>query len=360
MTEELDIPAAAFAVKADYFQRPSKEVVTLIKKFIDRFGTPHLWYGHTHTKPAQGSRVTFLAKYSLPKSHRRRARWAPCPCCSPRHPKYFRQGLIAWFPDEGVIRCVGDQCYKTMDPEGYELAMSQLNAEIASERSTDFLLGRLPLIPQFGRTIEANLPTVRAIDTMRNNLLSLLDKTLAIDIWPEIKTGMLRTTIFRQEVRRGRGGQEEIHSIPDFADYGSVPGYIALKPERSTFGSRLEARKRNLEAIDFGADTQSKIASMTETDKHKIARILSWSHREAVRLISQAEEARRLFSKESIATINGWAKHENCPIQIHLAIDDDVLRVGRDETSHFKLPWPERFWDTLRGLDPLSKTALAA
>src|ERR1035441_8757671 len=119
MADELVIPASAFEVKSDYFERPNTAVVNVILEFIRRFGTPHLWSGHTHTTPTKGSHVTFLGKYSLPKSHHRRAKWAPCPCCSLRHPKYFKQGLIAWFPDEGVIRCVGDKCYRRMDPEGY-------------------------------------------------------------------------------------------------------------------------------------------------------------------------------------------------------------------------------------------------
>ena len=148
MTFRLEIPASAFEVKASYFERPDKATVKLIHEFIKQFGTPHLWWGHTHNPPPKGSRVTFLGKYSLPKTHHRRAKWAPCPCCSPHSPKYFRQGLIAWFPDEGIIRCVGDQCYKKMDPEGYALAMDQLNAEIADQQTAEFLLGRIPNIPE--------------------------------------------------------------------------------------------------------------------------------------------------------------------------------------------------------------------
>ena len=238
--------------------------------------------------------------------------------------------------------------------------MKQLNAEIAAERTADFLLARIPRIPQYVQTIEANLPTVIAIDAMRNGLLSLLDKKLAIDIWPELRTGTLRTTIFRREVRRGRDGHEEIYLIPDFAEYGFVHGYVALKPGRSTFASRLELRKANLAVLEFGSDVQLRIASMTETEKQKLVKILSWSHREAVRLISQAEEARRFFSNVAITTINGWSSQENCQVRIHLAMDDEAFHVGRDETSHFRLPWPPHFWNALTNLEPLSKASLAA
>lgn len=361
MTDELDIPESAFRVKSDYKERPSREIVGLIKEFIDRFGTPHLWWGHTHTKPEGGSRVTFLAKYGLPKNHHRREKWAPCPCCSPRHPKYFRHGLVAWFPDEGVIRCVGDQCYKKMDPAGYDLAMKQLNAEIESERNTEYLLARIPLIPQFLRTIDANMPTVVAIDAMRNRLVGLLDRTLAIDLWPHINSGVLQKLVFLEEIRRGRSGIEEVHVVPQYVDYGSVPGHIALKPGRSTLSSRLDARRKNLSVIDFGSETATRIVAMTEPEKQSVAKILSWAHKEANRLIAEALLVRRFFHQDSLATVNGWAQHENCPVGIHFILTNDGLGVGRfKDDAHSHLSWPANFWNVLTELELLAKASIAA
>src|SRR5690348_13308558 len=121
MSDELVIPASAFGVKAWFTERPDKALVNEIQEYIQKYGTPHLWRGHTHTLPLAGGRVTFLGKYTLPKSHWATTRRAPCPCCTPRRPKYFRCGLIAWFMDENVIRCIGDKCYKKLDPEGYRI-----------------------------------------------------------------------------------------------------------------------------------------------------------------------------------------------------------------------------------------------
>src|ERR1700692_2774877 len=290
MTDRLQIPDEAFRVKADYFERP-RELVPVIKEFIQRTGTPHLWPGHTHAKPAKGCRVTFLAKYSLPKTHRRpRSRWAPCPCCSPYHPKYFKHGLIAWFPDEGVIRCVGDKCYKAMDPEGYALAMEQLNTEIETERKASFLLTRIPRIPEYLRVISENVPALAAIDDMLNRLRKLLIETFDIDLWPEVKTGLLRYVVFRKEVRRSRLGDLEDATVPAFEDYGSIAGSIALKPGTSRFAMRVEQKIDNLATVNFGPDALTRVSTMTETEKQAAVKILTWAHKEAGKICREAAE----------------------------------------------------------------------
>jgi hypothetical protein len=359
MTDALDIPDSAFQIKADYFERPTV-LVPVIKDFIGRFGTPHLWPGHTHTKPPKGSRVTFLAKYSLPKSHRRPERWAPCPCCSPRHPKYYKQGLIAWFSEEGVIRCVGDKCYKTLDPEGYEIAIKQLNTEIEAERRSDFLLTRIPRIAEYASIIEGNLPAVAAIDDMLNRFSYVIDRTFAFDLWPEVSTGLLRYTVTRREVRRAADGEEEVHTFRDFENYGTIDGFKALRPGSWRFAKKLQMRMENLRAIDFGTESPARIATMTEAEKQKAIKILSFAHREASRLLREAEEVRRFFAPVTIATVNGWSAQESAPIRIHLALDHDGLHVARDASQHHTLiRWPEHFWRQLTPLEPLTREKAA-
>jgi hypothetical protein len=360
MATRLDIPDAAFQVKADYFDRPSRAMVAVIREFIERTGTPHLWPGHTHTKPTIGSRVTFLAKYGLPKSHRRRQRWAPCPCCTLNYPKYFRLGLIAWFPEEGVIRCVGHDCYKKMDPEGYELAMNQLNAEIEDQRTAEFLVARIPRIPDHLRVLNSNLPPLEAIDDMCNRLMSLLSKTFAIDLWPEAKTGTLRYVVMRKEIRRSRNGEQEEHTFADFENYGAIRGHIALKPGSSRFAARLRGKMSNLGVIDFGSEVEARIATMTETEKQAAVKILTWGHKESNRICAQAEEARRFFSQETVATINGWAQQEGCSTRIHLMLDGEGLHIARRANeSHSLIRWPKNFWTNIRSLDPLSQAQAA-
>jgi hypothetical protein len=228
MTAELNIPSSAYEVKADYFERPDNALVKVIKDFIRATGAPHLWPGHTHTKPEVGSRVSFIGKYSLPTSHHKRSKWAPCPCCSLKRPKYFRQGLIAWFPNEGIIRCVGDKCYKTMDPDGYRIAMEQFEAEIAAQNTTNYLLQRIPQIAEYVKIIDACFPIVSAIDETKDWLNITVCDRLGVDLWPYVRTGMLSLPVVLTTVFRAPDGSQTTRRVNDFKDYGRLDGHEAL------------------------------------------------------------------------------------------------------------------------------------
>ncbi|MBS0535371.1 MAG: hypothetical protein JSR72_15040 [Proteobacteria bacterium] len=347
------------AVKADYFERPDIGLVKLIREYIKQFGTPHLWWGHTHTKPPKGGRVTFLGKYSLPKTHRRREKWALCPCCSPATPKYFKQGLIAWFPDEGVIRCVGDQCYKTLDPEGYRIAMELLESEIAEQRSTEYLLSRLPKIPDYIRTIDANLDIVAAIDQIRRELVLNLEQRLAIDLWSELKDGMLRYVVRTPRLVQRSDGKMDVAMSSEFRDFGRVDGHIALNPAARKLALNLSHRKENLLAIYPDGDIAESLRSMTEVEKKKISKILSGCHNQCNGLLEEAEVVRRFFSRVNASTINNWVQQDGVSLRVHLKFADDGFHVGRSETGYFLIKWPDKLWHTLTRLEPLSQPMAA-
>ena len=141
-----------------------------------------------------------------------------------------------------------------MDPEGYALAMEKLNAEIEAERTTDFLLTRLPKVPEYLHVLQFGMPALKAIDDMLNRLRALLDKTFAIDLWPHVSTGTSRYTVTRKELIQSRDGKEEERTFADFQDYGTINGYTAVAPGVSKFASRLGGRMHNLGVLDFGSE----------------------------------------------------------------------------------------------------------
>lgn len=358
MADKLEIPASAFEVKAHYFERPSPAEVKALHQFIQTKGTPHLWPGHTHDAPQKGSEVTFLGKYTLPETHHRQPNWAPCPCCSPHHPKYFRKGLIAWFPKEGVIRCVGDKCYKTMDPEGYATAMAQLNIEIRNARTAETLLARIPQIPDYVRVIKLNVPVIEAIDKMRNLFLMTVNQRLGIDLWQHASTGMLRVTIVRNEVK-WRSGGEEIGEVADFQDYGSIVGHIALKPGHYNLASKIAHWADNLSAVHESTNGGNALFNLPENEKKAAVRVIKFAHNAAIKAFAEAEEVRRFFAKVNVATINKWSEHDGSPEEIHLAMENDGWYVGRNAASHFMIKWPAHFWLALRTLEPLMQAKAA-
>jgi hypothetical protein len=276
-----------------------------------------------------------------------------------QRPKYFRYGRIAWFIDEGVIRCVGDKCFKNMDPEGYELAMRQLNAEIEAERTIDFLFTRIPRIRGYVRLLESDLPALEALDAMLNRLLPVLDKTFAIDLWPHVDGGTLRYIIQRREIRRGPGGEEEVHTFADFEDYGAISCYIALRPRQSRLAPRLRARIHNLQTVDFWADALARVTSITEPEKKAAVKILTWAHKDAKEICGEAVEVCGFFTPETLATINGWSERGEM-VAVHFAMNDKGFHLARHSSEpHTLFRWPEHLWKTVRQLEPLSRPEAA-
>ena len=218
------------------------------------------------------------------------------------------------------------------------------------------MLTRLPRIGEYVKVVEGNLPTVAAIDDMLNRLSYVLYTTFAFNLWPEVSTGLLRYTVVRNEVRRAADGEEGIHTVMDFENYGSIDGFKALRPGTSRLAKKLQMRMENLRAIDFGGEVPARIGAMTEAEKQKAIKILSWAHREASRLLNEAEEARRFFTPVTIATLNGWSALEGSPVRIHFALDNEGLHVARDAWQpHSLVRWPEHFGRQLIALEHLTR-----
>jgi hypothetical protein len=171
MTAEILIPPFCYVPKPYFKVRPGPTLIQEIKDFIARTGQPHMWRGHTHTRPEKGSRIEYLEEYNLPETlHKSEDNWAPCPCCSPTRPKYYRGGKIGWFPDEGVIRNMGPDCFKSFDKEGHLRALAQLRKEQELARAINLLMVNLPKVPIALEVFEQALPAVHAVDDVRKTL----------------------------------------------------------------------------------------------------------------------------------------------------------------------------------------------
>jgi hypothetical protein len=182
----VEIPESARRVKADYPERPSDELVRQIKQFISETGTPHLWHGHTHTKPPRGGMIVYRGKYDLPKSHSgalNRARWAPCPACHSESAWYYKNGMIVWFPEENVIRNIGGDCFKEYFGDIHEAAMRQFRIEEASRKNRDYLLGHLGVVPDAVRAIKHALPIAADVDKARFILANRLTGQINFNLW---------------------------------------------------------------------------------------------------------------------------------------------------------------------------------
>lgn len=353
--EEIDIPPEAYEPKPWFKDRPGMAIVREIKEFVAKTGKPYLWRGHTHTKPPEGAPVEYRGEFDLPASCKPQSKWSPCPCCAPRHPKYRDGGKIAWFPDEAVIRLIGPDCFRTLNPEGHELALAGLRAEQQREKDTNYLLGNLPLASEAKRAVELAVPAGVALDNFRTDLTTKLKSTLRLDLWKHLRDGQLRVRATRTEMRRGRDGSERMVEVEHLDTFSGIDGYRLLDPKLKRFKTRLETTAKNLQSICF-ADPEAAVHEMSDPQRRETAQALGRNFDKARRTFDELEEARLFLSPATVAALRGWGAHTGCPIAFYAersgnnfyfgARKDEKLRVEIDPAFYTVLPYLPRIGAT--------------
>ncbi len=253
MSLQLDIPDEFFDAKPFYRTRQSAEAMLReIKDHIKTTGEPHTWRHHTHSKPVIGSRIVYIGTFDLPPSHQAPDRHAPRPCCSPRAPKFSRNGKIAWFPDEHVIRMIGPECFQTLNPEGHWEAVAQFDREEAARRTINYLIANLHLAGEAIEVVERTYPTLQTIDDVHATLHSRMQDILRIDLWRHVGRGTLSVNVAGRRMRRTRGGAQEVEDFLDVRELSQFPGFHMFSPKTSHLASRMAGCAKRLGFVDFG------------------------------------------------------------------------------------------------------------
>jgi hypothetical protein len=366
MSEEVDIPASAWEIKAIFPTRPGDDIIAEIKAYVKAFGTPHLWRGHTHAPPPKDGPVVYLDEIHLPSSHRgdlNRHKWSPCPICSPRHPKFYKAGMIAWFPDEHTIRIIGPECFASFNLEGHSVAYAAFRREQDERRTEAFLLSHLGQVGDVITVIEHNMETIKEIDRVREIIARRIPIVIDFDLWHHIRADQrLRTERERRAVSKDRYGEEREVVVRDSIVYGPVIGHIMLEPKPKPIQDRFSICKTRLRLIDFGEKYAEHLATLPAEEKRKMAKFLQKEIRKAHELLAEAAEVKRFLSVENVATLRGWGKHEDCPTKLYMAFAPDgrQLRLGRTDEQYQTMTVRPAFWGTLRQIPILSAHRSAA
>jgi hypothetical protein len=244
MSEEIEIPASAWKIKAVFPTRPGDEVIAEIKAYIRDFGTPYLWRGHSHAPPPKDSPVVYLDEINLPRSHAgdmNRHKWSPCPICSPRFPKFYKAGMIAWFPDEQAIRIIGPECFASFNFAGHSAAYDAFRKAQQEKRTLVFLLSHLGEIGKTIAIIEHNFEAIREIDRVREIIARRIPIMIDFDLWRHVRGDQqLRSECERRIISKDRYGEEREIAVRESNIYGPINGHIMLEPKAKTIYDRLK------------------------------------------------------------------------------------------------------------------------
>jgi hypothetical protein len=355
MTDEIHIPAEFMEPKPWWTARPSAERIAEILNFIQRTGTPHRWPGQTYNRPPQNSPIDYLAEFHLPQLRM----LAPCPCCTPHSPKY-RHGMIAYFPEEQMIRIIGHDCFKSINSEGHVKALKKYHRDIQQKRDIAYLLDHLGKVPELISVVEQAEPVGHAVDEFRNKACTVFKEVLHLDLWDHIRTGELRITSTRTQIVQIPGQGVDEREVQVTETYGRITGQDFLKVRSPKLGLKLRNVLIGLGAINYGPNFKEVVAEMSDEHRREAARILGKAVQAADAVFSSIHDLRQFTSPATLATLNGWARRKGCIVQMHVTFDGSNLHIGRDEDSWRRIEAPAGYSLVLKRLPSIGQKSVAA
>lgn len=352
--EAIDIPDAARVPKPRFPTRPTPEQLREMKDYIARTKTPWLWDGHTHTEPQVGARIQYIGEFGLDEANA-----APCPCCTPNHAKYWRRGLIAWFPDDHLVRFMGDKCFKRLNPEGHDAAWAEYRREEAERADEEYLLQNLHVVPTTIGALQYALPAFAAIDTVRRILSERIHHYVGGRLWEQVRNGGdLRVEVTRREIFRRPDNTEDERTVRDFRVYSTIRGFEMLNPQRRNLESRARTTLNGLLALNVPvapADVPAYLQTMDARARRRLVTVMRRAVETARELTAEAEDLRRFVSVETVATLNGWSRAEGSPISFFLRLNGTSLFIGKTEYQGGTLQFPQDFDLVFRALPDIGQ-----
>jgi hypothetical protein len=310
-TEPLDIPDTAKEVKAWFWEEPGEDTKEEIRTWIREGHMPHLWRGHTHTRPPKDARIVYLARFELAEALRQARRYAPCCICTSSHPK-FGKGIAAWFPDEGVIRLLGPRCFATLNPEGHERAIGAYEEAERRRRDLDFLAANVGVAEP---ALRAAIELQRLAKGLEGFRVQLRRSPLIVRLASQTRENELRVMRREKEVR-GQAGDSELVEVDRLTRFGPLDGRRLIDVE--PLGVALPEVIDKLTAV---VEARDRVGSLTAPARkailYKFTQALS-----ALRAIRrEIEEARQFVRPQTIATLRRWGADRGAPFPFYARLD---------------------------------------
>lgn len=311
-----------------YPTRPMPDVVRAILEHIRDTGEPHTDPRCDHTCPAEVESVVYLAEYDLPPSHSMPDKWARCPICSPERPKYWRRGKVAWFPAEGVIRCIGGDCFRTLiGDERHEAALAQLRREERERNDAAFVAEQVPAMRGALPILDERIALAQGIDAFRGRLFPRMAPVLdPRALWARVRGGDLN--VVAEIVLPTRDGGER--RTQEERRIGGLEGHQLLEPPPPVrrLAPDLEAAVGRLRQRLDSAD----LAAEADPDRRSAAiRSLNGAWQGAAERAEVPRAWRRFIDLANVRTLRAWARRPDATLRATFDLRGATFVVGDAE-----------------------------
>jgi len=295
-------------------ERPSIEIINDIMKHIKAGKEPHEWWGHTHTRPPKVGRLEYLGEFQIPDSRKKVAKWAVCPCCTPDHRKYGR-GMIGWFPDEGVIRLIGRDCFRSFNRESHDRALQELRATEQRRKDENFILSKAPRLKDVLDTAEHALDVAKAFDEFRSELKRELEKR-NMPLWDHVKREGQLFVYERQSILRvGANGDEYIEYVEAPKVISSINGYNFIGNEKMLISKFLLRNINNLKMAMGNVNFSDNSGVVDTVERSRLIRVVTRCVSSIRDSISFIKENRKFATVLTINSLRTWGRHVGCPMR---------------------------------------------
>lgn len=336
---EFVVPPEAFDPKNWFTTRAEADAaLPEIRAWIKEGNEPHMWRGHTHSPPPPSATPEYIAEFGLSAARIKAKLWAACPCCSPLDRKFGKkEGKIAWFPEEHVIRLVGPDCFKALNKEGHERAEEKFREEQRVWRDKVFLLGNLDKVGKMVEVLKDARAAAEALEQLQTDLVKPLS-LYAPDLWHHIRTGAVHLHLTELQPFRTKDGGVTTRPVEVERRYGQV-AVSFFDPEARKLSRSFTAVLEALEEIEF-VDPLQTLREMGESQREKVARILAKGSERGRELLALLQERRACLSDSNLGTLRAWGRHEKAPIRFYVRRDGRELIVGSRPTHAYRIRLP--------------------
>ncbi|MQX45744.1 hypothetical protein [Sinorhizobium medicae] len=337
-SEYIEIELAAREPKPFFPHYPS-EYEAEIKEFTSTTGEPWKWWGHTHTPPPKhGTPPKYVGRFYLPKKQVEAKVWVPCPCCWPNHRKFGRKGgLIAWFPDEKVIRLIGPECYAALNQEGHDVAIADLKRREKEKSELDYILRCLGRLPEWLAAINQMVLIAYQADQFFPMISSRIHDSLRIKLWRHIRNGTLSVTEEIAGIRVGRDGEPEEYTERLSTPLFQLEGAKALNPERKLITPTLEEMRIALKKLSHF--TEETVRTRPAQERLAISKELRRILRCVQTMQERLRDEMRLLGQVNINRLRQWATDPRGPVDFEIERKDGELSMrGRKEYNGIPIP----------------------
>jgi hypothetical protein len=295
------------------------------------------------TQPPKGKPFIEIKPISINPLKRPDREMVPCPICSHGKPKYYH-GYLAFFPEEKVYRCIGQEC--SSKHIGGDIATAARKERIArehGERDAEFVfetIGKVPgmlraleeldhaaqhaelLWRAFGKHCGPGRDIMRAVEKAHDGALVVTERREVERPHPTIPDRMIK--------------RFENFDIP----FGVIAGRTMLKRQLKLL-EKVRVAGNRLVAVNHGGGVVAQEWAYHRLGNRQLMAQCRHAIEEAGKDYGKVTNAVRdvadFFTADNFERLEAWARHPANPYQIRFSVDGPKFKVAVSEAKQFRI-----------------------